>query len=251
MQRRFLILLILFLPLSAVVQEQREIEISAQTILARVDAVMQYPNGEMRGRIKHVRPDGRAFAVSVDGAITREDFLFTFSSRDRGEQLKVLYNLGGEDIWVYRVHALRLHHKMGIDKYDTILGTNFTFLDLSNADLQSNYTARIAGESVIKGIEAYRLDLEPIFEGGLYGLLTLYVDKKELIPLRIDYHDTDKAITKFLVVAKVKQKGNRIVPVRYDMMNIREGTVSILSFDDFDESVTFDASVFRSETLGE
>jgi len=163
----------------------------------------------------------------------------------------VLYNLRGEDIWVYNTHALKLYHKLGIDKFDSILATNFSYLDLSNADFQSNYTASIEGSALVKGQQSYKLTLRPIFKGGEYGEITLYVTKDAFIPIRIDYHDRDMAIFKFMNVVKTREKDKRIIPIRYDMMDIRKGTVTILSFFDFDENVKFNREIFRSERLGE
>ncbi|MBP7738315.1 MAG: outer membrane lipoprotein-sorting protein [Spirochaetes bacterium] len=232
-------------------QEDRKIELNAQGILARVDKIFEYPRGLLKGMLKHIKPDGTAATLNFTACVSQEDFLFTFSSRERGDQLKVLYNLGGEDIWVYNIHALKLFHKLAIDKYDEILSTNFTFMDLSNADFQSNYTATIDGDAFVKGVDVWKLSLKPITKGGEYGLLTLYVSKDKFIPIRIDYHDRDKAIFKFMTLVKVKENGNRIVPLRYDMMNIRQGTVSIVYFSDIDEGATFDKQIFRSEKLGE
>ncbi len=244
------ILLITGIYVSAFPQERR-IELNAQAILARVDRIMDYPSGQIRGRIKHIKPNGGTYSLNLTGYILRNDYLFIFSSRERGDQLKVLYNLGGEEIWVYDTHSVKLYHKMGIDKYDSVFLSNFFYIDLSNADLQSNYTASIQGSAIIKGYDAYKLKLRPIFRSGGYGMLTLYVTKDEFIPLRIDYHDRDNVIFKFLTISKVMRKGKKVIPVRYDMMNIRNGSVSILSFYSFDKSVKFDRSIFRSEKLGE
>jgi len=232
-------------------QEGRKIELNAQGILVQVDKIFKYPLGINRGLIKHIRPDGSAATITFTGYVSQGDYLFTFSSPERGDQLKVLYNLGGEDIWVYNIHSLKLFHKLGIDKYDEILSTNFSYIDLSNADLQSNYTATIKGNAFIRGVEAYKLVLNPIARDGVYGMLTLYVAKDRFIPLRIDFHDRDKAIFKYLTVVKIKEKDKRIIPIRYDMMNIRQGTVTILSFNEFDETASFDKEIFRSEKLGE
>jgi hypothetical protein len=231
--------------------QERRIEVNAQAILARVDRILDYPRGQIRGRIKHVKPNGSTYSLNVTAYITKNDYLFIFNSRERGDQLKVLYNLGGEDIWVYDTHAVKLYHKMGVDKYDSVFLSNFYFLDLSNADLQSNYTASIQGTAIIKGYDAYKLRLKPIFRSGGYGMLTLYVTKDEFIPLRIDYHDRDNVIFKFLTISKIMRKDKDVIPVRYDMMNIRNGSISILSFYSFDNNVRFDKSIFRSEKLGE
>ncbi len=249
----FILILLLLCALytSSFSQGTRRIEVNAQAILARVDKILEYPRGRIRGRMKHIKPNGMSYSVDVTAYIAKDDFLFIFSSRERGDQLKVLYNLGGEDIWVYNIHSVKLYHKIGIDKYDPLFLSNFYYIDLSNADLQSNYTAVLVGTAFIKGYDAYKLKLKPIFRAGGYGRLTLYVTKDDFVPLRIDYHDRDNVIFKFLTIAKVRKKNNRIVPVRYDMMNIRTGTISILSFFSFDSSIRFDKSIFRSERLGE
>jgi hypothetical protein len=254
LQRCFTVSCILFTVFAfntnSVSQEDRKIELNAQGILARVDKIFEYPQGLLKGIIKHIKPDGTAVTINFTGCISPEDYLFTFSSRERGNQLKVLYNLGGEDIWVYNVHSLKLYHKLSIDKYDEILSTNFTFMDMSNADFQSNYTATISGDAFVKGNDVWKLILKPIAKGGEYGMLTLYVTKDKFIPVRIDYHDRDKAIFKFMTIVKIKENNGRIIPLRYDMMNIRQGTVTIISFSEMDDGATFDKEIFRSEKLG-
>lgn len=253
---RFFSLCIIFTSLfvfnrDSISQEDGKIELNAQGILARVDRIFEYPKGLIKGVMKHIRPDGTETVINFTGCVSSEDYLFTFSSRERGNQIKVLYNLGGEDIWVYNIHALKLFHKLGIDRYDEILSTNYTFLDMSRANLQSNYTATISGDAFVKGVDVWKLVLKPIAKGGEYGMLTLYVTKDKFIPIRVDYHDRDKAIFKFMTIVKLKENEKRIVPLRYDMMNIRQGTVTIISFSEFDEAATFDKEIFRSEKLGE
>jgi outer membrane lipoprotein-sorting protein len=245
------VLAMMFSPAAASAQEGREIELTAQEILARADRVLEYPRGLIKGKFMHIQPDGSSSVINLSGSITATDFLFRFSSGERGEQLKVLYNLGGEDIWVYNPHALKLFHKMEIDKYDQVLFTNFSYIDLSNADFQGNYTAALAGETSIKNQPAYRLRLEPIFKGGSYGRITMYVTRKDFIPLRIDYHDNDRVIFKSMSVVRTMSRENRIIPVRYDMLDIRRGTVTILEWFGFDETVVFDRKMFFHQNLSE
>ncbi|HPS59369.1 MAG TPA: outer membrane lipoprotein-sorting protein [Spirochaetota bacterium] len=254
MKRFFTLFFVLMITLSwdsLFSQNGSRIEITAQSILARVDRIMQYPEGEIKGKIKHIYPDGNSLSIDFKGSIARNDYLFVYSSPSRGESVKVLYTMGGEDIWVYNIHAHEMYHKKDVDKYDLIMGTNFSFIDFSNADLQSNYNARITGQTLIKGIQCYRLQLEPIFANSLYGMIVLYATVDKYIPIRIDYHDKDKVIFKFLTIAKTMEKGDRIIPSRYDMLNLKEGTVTIVSFIKFDEAVTFPSDIFRPENLGE
>lgn len=253
MKIRYLIITaaVAFLCIEGYPQKKETVEITAQSILARVDRIMKYPEGEMQGRMKHITPDGKSFDIEFKGNISKNDSLFFFSSGSRGESFKVLYNMGGEDIWVYNRHTVSLFHKMGIDKWDRIMSTNYSFIDLSNSAFQSNYNARITDKTLIKGIECYRLTLEPVFSGSEYGLIVMYVTTDKYVPLRIDYHDRDKVIFKFLSLTRTMEKDGRIIPLRYDMLNIKDGTVTIISYNRFDDSIKFSGEIFRPEKLGE
>ncbi len=235
-------------PLAA--QEERKIELSAQEILARVDRVLDYPNGVVRGKMVHILPTGQSHKVDFVAYVQDDNSLFTFSTGDRGDQLRVLFNFRGEDIWVYNILSTKLFHKMGIDKYEPIIFTNYNYVDFSRANLQSNYTARIIGDANVKGVESYRLKLDPVFRGSSYGMLTLYVAKNTYVPLRIDYHDIDKVIFKTLSISETIEKNNRVIPVRYDMLDIKKGTLTVLSYSAFEENVKFDKKVFMHQELG-
>ncbi len=239
----------LLITASLAAQESRQVELTAQEILARVDEVMDYPEGELQGNLMHIMPNGKSNNVKLEGYIAKEDSIFTFSSTNRGKELRVLYNLNGEDIWVYDLLSLNLFHKVDIDRYDQLFDSNFNFLDLSNADFQSNYTAKIIKTSTYKGKSVIILSLDPIFKGGNYGKLTLYVVRKDYVPMRIDYHDRDKVITKTLTISKIATFNNRTFPVRYDMLHISSGTLTILQFNDYDGKISYPSSMFRHEQL--
>lgn len=232
-------------------QDERDVELTAQEILARVDAMLAYPEGILKGAFLHITPDGATRRIELKGFISDSNFLFKMETSARGEEQKVLYTLSGEDIWMYNVLSRQLYHKMSVDRYDPIMNTNFYYVDLSNADLQSNYTAAIDGEVYIKGRDALRLKCEPLLKSGKYGVLTLYVSREEYIPLRVDYHDNDMVIFKTMSIAKIAERKNRKFPVRYDMLNIRTGTVTIFEIFGIDEDAQFDKKIFRPQKLGE
>ena len=247
----FLLLSVSFQFSRAFSQEKRIVELTAQEILARADSLLRYPKGVLSGSITHIYPNGKSFNVVLKGNISDDDFLFLVGTPDRGDQFKVLYNLGGEDIWVYNLNALQLSHKIDVDKYDPLLNTNFSFLDLSNADFQSNYIARIDGDAIIKGKECYRMSLDPIFKKGEYGLLTLFIAKDSYLPMKIDFYDQDKVIIKSMSISQAATYGSRLFPVRYDMLHVKSGTLSILKFFGVDDKATFNKDIFRHQTLGQ
>ncbi len=246
----FVLVFPLFVVNDSYAQDSRQIELSAQEILARVDTVLQYPDGELKGSLMHILPTGKSTAIKIKALVSKEDYVFQFSNQSRGAQMQVLYNLNGEDIWVYSLLSLKLFHKVDVDRYDTILNSNYNFFDLSNADLQSNYTAKIEKETVYKEKNVIILTLTPLFKGRGYGTIVLYVDKAAWVPLRIDYQDNDKVTVKTMSIAKIAVYNNNTFPVRYDMLHISSGTLSILEFTDYDPKINFDKKIFRHENLG-
>lgn len=231
-------------------QDNRKIELNAQEILAKVDDIMRYPDGLLKGRMMHIYPDGKTFSLDLEGSIVKNDYVFVLSNSTRGDQMRILYNLDGEDIWVFNLLSIQLFHKIDVDKYDPIMQTNFGYIDLSRAALQSNYTAQIIDTTILKGFEVYRLNLTPVFKKGEYGKLTLYVTKDEYYPLRIDFHDRDKVIVKTLQIAKGAEFKKRKFPIRYDMLNVPKGTLTILQFNSLDDTIKFKPDIFRHENLG-
>ncbi|MBN1498900.1 MAG: outer membrane lipoprotein-sorting protein [Spirochaetes bacterium] len=245
------LIILSLIPLTAFSQETREIELSAQEILAKADMLLKYPNGLMTGMLTHITPDGKSYNIDVEISTTNDNSLFVLANKNRGRQMKILFNLGGEDIWVYNILALKLYHKVDVDRFDPVLETNYSFTDLSNADFQSNYSGEIIGDVYIKGRESFKLNLDPIDKKGQYGKLVLYVDKKDFMPLRIDYHDRDKVVQKTMSVAQVAEFDGRKFPVRYDMLNITKGTLTIFKIFKHDKSVKFEDRIFRHEYLGD
>jgi hypothetical protein len=242
-------LYIYILPIQA--QEKPKTELSAQEILARVDKMLEYPKGRLTGKMIHVTPDGSSRFINIWGAVAGEDLLFKFSSADRGEEVKVLYNHKGKDIWVYDLHANKLFNKRELDKFDYVMLTNYCFFDLFHGSLENNYSTKISGKTSIKGNECYHLILEPILSGGIYGLLELYVTMKDFIPIRIDFHDNEKIIFKTMSIVKTALRNERITPIRYDMLDIKKRTVTMLEFFNFEESIKFDKKIFMHENLRE
>lgn len=225
--------------------------VEAKEILKRVDIVIDYPKGILKGKIIHSYLDGKSFFIDIVGYISDSEYLFMLSSRTRGDLMRILYTHKGEDIWVYDINERKLSQNIGVNKFNTILKTNFNFADLSNADLQSNFSVISMKSITIENDEVYKLKLEPIFKGGNYGMLTLYVRKRDFVPLRIDYFNNEKIFFKSMSFTKTVMRGNRVFPVRYKMIDIEQETVSILYFVGFEENVHFDKRLFRHQNLHE
>ena len=143
---------------------RREIA-ATEEILARADKETDYPRGLLKGRLTHLTPEGELHGDHLQRQHRRKRLSPGLLQQIAGRTAQgVVYPVGGRTYGCY-VHAAKLFHKMDRDKYDAVLSTNFSFIDLSNADYQSNYTAAITGTAVIKGREADRLRLDPDTKG--------------------------------------------------------------------------------------
>lgn len=231
-------------------QETRNVEINAKEVLARVDQFLNYPQGLLRGSILHRNMKGESYSANLELMVKGDNSLFVFKNRWRGKQMKILYNMGGEDIWVYNILALKLYHKVDIDKFDPILNTNFNFSDLSNADFQTNYDAELIGDSYVNGKEVFKLTLTPIDGRGEYGKITLFVEKSDSFPVRIDFHDNDKVFSKSLTFPRMKIYRGKKFPIVYEMLDVNRNSETVLQFTKYDQDFIIPDKMFRHQNLG-
>jgi len=220
-------------------------------ILSRVHAIMQLPEGISRGRIKHLHPGGSFFTVDFKAMVSGDNSFFVFHSKERDEQLEALYTLGGENIQVHLTHARRLVRKTAADKYEPVLYTNFSYIDFSGYRFADNYTCELSGEEDINGMPSNRLELKPVFSESLYGRITLYAARDNSLPLKMEFRGKDFVLIKVLTLAQAAQKGDLIIPLRYEMRDIRSGDLSILVFNSFNEEIPKSKrNIFSPEGMG-
>ncbi|MCL1911637.1 MAG: outer membrane lipoprotein-sorting protein [Leptospirales bacterium] len=220
-------------------------------ILARAHAIMRLPEGMSRGRIKHLHPGGASFTVDFKAMVSGDSSFFIFHSKERDEQLEALYTLGGENIQIYMTHSRRLVRKTGADKYEPVLYTNFSYIDFSGYRLADNYTCELSGEEDVNGRPCDKLELKPVSAESMYGRLTLYAAKENSLPLRIEFRDKNFVFIKVLTIARAAQKGDTIIPLRYEMRDVRSGDVSILVFNSFNEKIPpSERDIFSPDSMG-
>jgi outer membrane lipoprotein-sorting protein len=230
-------------------QDRRKIELNAQALLAKVDRLPEYPRGELQGSLNFRNSSGETLRVQLRGSISKGNYLFIISDRKRGDVEKVLYNRSGEEIRVFKINSLKTYSISGINRFDPVVSTGFNYIDLSHADFQSSYNAAITGSGKIKNKDVYRLELKPVYRYGNYSKLILSVSKNGFHPVKIEYFDEDGARFKSMNISKIKKFGKKLFPTRYEMINSRERTITVLSFHTCDSSYKFEKSIFRPESL--
>lgn len=210
--------------------EKQKITMTAREILGKIDEAMDFKIPFIQSKLSQVSPNGTVRIFNVSIYHKGKHYIYELGSSGKGTVEKILFRDGGENIWVFNAQSQTLFHKQGIDKFRSIQQTDFYYFDLSGASYRANYSARIVGRENYKGRNCIKMELFPYYRSPVYGMLTIWVDEKRYLPLRVDFHDVDMVRIKTLSLVKVRENpnGTKVIPERMDMLHISNGTMTTL-----------------------
>ncbi len=245
-------------------EEPADLRIPVQEMIARVDQVLRVPAGLLTGRLTAVTRSGDSAVWEFSlhkkglkhGEIAETVMLYQFSSKRRGLEAKVLYREDGEVVWLWDAPRRQLFRKRDLEKFQGVLGTGFTFLDLSGSGYQAGYSGRSVRLLPEGGKRLARLMMTPI-NPGLYSSLVLLANPDESYrPLRIDYHDRERILFKTLnfqygelLDRKTGRTGAGNLPTRLEMLDLKNGMISRIEYFTLDVSVSPEDAFFDPEYL--
>lgn len=244
---------------------KRYLRIPVQEMIARVDHVLRIPEGKLGGRLSIITRAGKTAAwdftlhrktIETEG-FGRTAALYQFSSPRRGLEAKILFLEDGEIIWLWDARRRLLYRKRDRERYERILGSGFTYQDLSGVNYQASYTGR--GAVLYRqrdGSIFTRLDLAPINPGAYTRLLLLADHKNNFQPLRIDFHGRDRILFKTLffkygsILDSISgKKENPKLPVRLEVLDLKSGNISRLEYFSLDRKASPDVAFFDPDYL--
>ncbi|MBX7056930.1 MAG: hypothetical protein K1X75_02610 [Leptospirales bacterium] len=261
-----------------------------QEMVARADSSLSAAPGLYSGALSLVLKDGRS--AQWDFVLYRRlqdgiaEMSYHFSSRRRGLEAKILYLENGEEVWLWDARRRLLARKRDFEKYESVLGSGFAYVDLSGYPLQDNYSGRDAvafrpanPSELRQQIEAAdrarqqaglnepprapgelslsRLTITPIFESR-YRRLVLIVDPaRNFRPLRTDYFNLDNILFKTIQYYYDSSILNRAtaraelteMPCMLESLDLDQGAISRLEFYTFDSRVSPADALFDPEFL--
>src|SRR5262249_3166691 len=129
------------------------------------------------------------------------------------------------DQFIYLPAFKKVKRVVGAQRSTSFMGTDFSYSDLDGHDAERSDWKRLADES-LGGQDCY------VVEGSLrdpgpdaYGKSTMWVHKKHLIPMRIDFYDRDlRTVKKRLVVRRLEKKHDRWLASESVMETPNKGT---------------------------
>lgn len=233
------------------------VTVPVQELIARVDAALRVRDGLYTGKLSAVTKKGDSAVWDFDLYKKDGSSLFQFSSQRRGLEAKVLYREEGEEIWLWDALRNQLFRKRDFEKYEGILGTSFSFIDLSGYSFQASYNGRQAVLLRSENSIFTRLTLLPILESGYSRLAVLADQRASYRPIRIDFHNRDGLLLKAMqfgydgeLLLKTSGKAGAVdFPARVECVDLNSGLISRLEYFTYDESVVPGDALFDPDFL--
>ena len=234
-------------------------------MIARVDQVLQIPNGLLTGRLSAITKTGETAVWDFSlykKVITRDEIkqtamLYIFSSKRRGLEAKILIRDDGDEIWLRDVVRNQLFRKRDLEKFQGVLNTGFSYQDISGSSFQASYSGRRAVAYRTRDKKIFtRLTMVPINPGRYKKLVLLADQSNKFRPIRIDYHKKYRILYKTLnfyygdlLVKKTGRTQKVRLPTRLEMMDLSTGMISRLEYFTLDNTVSPNNAFFDPDFL--
>jgi outer membrane lipoprotein-sorting protein len=94
------------------------------------------------------------------------------------------------------------------------MGSDFTNDDLvRQSSIVDDYTHAMLGEEQCEGYDCYKIELTPRPEAGVvWGKIIMWISRKELMQLKVEFYDEDGLLVRTMVGTKPKQFGGHLLP---------------------------------------
>lgn len=172
-------------------------------ILCQVDRNMQPESYEMYRKLINIEPDGKKkefVLYTVKKGRDKMVAMFLAPASEKGRSTLRL----GDNMWLYIPDVGR---PLRITSLQSVVGGVFNNSDILRLDYQVEYEA----EQVSEEEDFYLLDLKARSASVAYARLKMRVDKKNLLPTRIECYAVSGMLIKTLHYSKIKKFADGLV----------------------------------------
>lgn len=176
--------------------------IDGARLLAQVDRNLEPESYEMYRKLINIEPDGRKKEFVLYSAKKGRDkviALFLAPASDKGRATLRL----GENMWLYIPNVGK---PVRITSLQSVTGGVFNNADILRIDYSEEYTV----ESVEEGTDAYVLALKAKTGAVAYDRLKMWVDRKLVVPTRIEAYAASGLLIKTLTFSSIQDFGGGI-----------------------------------------
>jgi len=169
-------------------------------LLTRVDRNMQPQSYEMYRKLINIEPDGRKKEFTLYSVKKGQDKMVALFLAPASEKGRSTLRLG-DNMWLYIPNVGK---PIRITSLQSVVGGVFNNSDIMRLDYSVEYSA----ESIVEEEDSYLLDLKAKSAAVAYDRLKMQVDKKAMVPTRIDCYAVSGMLIKTLYFKDIKDFGN-------------------------------------------
>ncbi len=153
--------------------------------------------------------------------------LITAPARDKGE----VFLKSKKNMWNFIPAINRMIKIPPSMMMQSWMGSDFTNNDLLKQNsIVTDYKHTFAGTERLEGYDCYVIDLKPLPEAAVvWGKIKMWIIKKNLISLKIEYFDTHGKLIKTETASQIKMIGGRLLPSHMEMIaNTKKGHKTLI-----------------------
>ena len=210
---------------------------------AVIEMVIRNKRG--KERVRKVESKGK----KVDGL---RRFVITFLEPDdvAGTRMLSIERKDGDDLqYLYLASMKETRRIAGADKNDNFMGTDFTFADMEQRDVEDASYERLA-DTEASGIPAYHIIATPSAGTSDYSKLEMWIDRRDHLPLKIYYFDRKGRLLKKMISKRIEPKGGKPTITKLLMKNVQKGSRTILTMLRLDRGARIPDALFDPDALG-
>ncbi len=157
---------------------------------------------------------------------------------------------GEDDLQYLYLNSMKETRKIaGADKNDNFMGTDFTFADMEQRDIEDAEYERLA-DTEASGIPAYHIVATPNAGTSEYSKLELWIDKKDHLPLKVYYFDKKDRLLKKLIAKRIEPNGGKATIMKLLMKNVQKGSRTTLTILTLERGAKVPDGIFDPDALG-
>lgn len=140
---------------------------------------------------------------------------------------------GDRTQWLYLPAIGKTRRISGKQRNAAFVGTDYTYADMDNRDIDDSTKTRLADEQV-GGRDCYVIEARPTSKESAYAKVMLWIAKDSWLPLRIRFFDGKDQELKRLTVQEVKKVDGRWVIAESKMVDLKRQHTTVMKVTEID-----------------
>lgn len=202
-------------------------------------------NSQGNKRIREIKQLERDF-----GNVDKRILIFTYPRDVEGTAFMSwsYEDKAEDDQWLYLPALGRIRRIAGSDKTDRFMGSDFTYEDLGQRDLDED-THTLLREEKVNGEDCYVVENVPKEEGYMYSKTITWVAKGKWIGLKKEFYDPKGDLWKVLTVDEYQEIEDILTITKTEMKDLKEEHRTVIEFSNVEYNTGIRERMFTKRTM--